>query len=177
MNFIIRTYLKNPCKIIKNLNIPHNELSEFFINIDDTAEIKKITKYIDKDYIDGYIFMQYKNEVILDFQLYDLIDQLWSYIIDLVKTYLVTGYASCYFPDQPILLELINITNNSNLIELHVDDKKFIFPQKKFLHALLVGAKHFFLRIKELAFIDNEEYIDRQNLITTLQNSINKTVD
>lgn len=55
-------------------------------------------------HIDGAIELTINGTAILDTSLWDLIDQLWAYIADMLVVLAQRGESRTYFPDQPIQL-------------------------------------------------------------------------
>src|SRR5699024_2394060 len=100
--FNIKTFIKRPHVKIDNLNkVIKNDI-----------EIKRINHDLDFDYIDGTIIIEYYDHLIMDFSLWDLVDQLWCYFIQLLEEVLQTGYGMTYFPEQPIKMEMKFVSND-----------------------------------------------------------------
>lgn len=59
----------------------------------------------DPDYVEGAIEIVVDGVEIVGRREWDYIDQLWSYIADMVEALRSHGTASTYYPDQPIRLE------------------------------------------------------------------------
>lgn len=59
----------------------------------------------DPDYVEGAIEIIVDGVEIVGRREWDYIDQLWSYIADMVEALRSHGTASTYYPDQPIRLE------------------------------------------------------------------------
>lgn len=56
----------------------------------------------DPDYIDGAIEIVVDGSVVLTSELWDLVDQLWVYLLDALEEHIRTGNrAQRFFPDQP----------------------------------------------------------------------------
>jgi len=157
--FIIRSYICNPREKIYDLFLLKNNPSRFLIDIDDTSAIAKIKNAIDRDYIEGVIYIQYGNQIVMDYTMWDLVDQLWSYIITAIKQYLVDGASKFYFPDQPLLIELQKKSHTEIGFKVHDQElKEWILPEQSFLIALLKSAQHFFTQLNNLELIDNDNY-------------------
>jgi hypothetical protein len=60
----------------------------------------------DREYIYGAVELSVNGITVLDQQLWDLVDQLWAYITNVMEEFSCTGRGSTYFPDQPISLSL-----------------------------------------------------------------------
>ncbi|MGP3780147.1 hypothetical protein ACTWKC_01920 [Bacillus sp. 4A_MP3] len=79
----------------------------------------------------------------LDATMWDLVDQLWAYFLNLIEETIETGESETYFPDQPLLLKMKSISNDMLLFE--IDEKqKVLLPKLDFFKTLLKNAKGFF---------------------------------
>src|SRR5699024_1262004 len=92
--------------------------SQFYVHMNHAIEIKRIYHANDFDYIDGNIIIEYYDHLIMDFSLWDLVDQLWCYFIQLLEEVLQTGYGMTYFPEQPIKMEMKVVSNDLLLFSL-----------------------------------------------------------
>lgn len=117
--FNIKTFIKIQNVQIDNLNEVIENPNRYFINIDDEIEIKKYNQDLDFDFINGAITIEYYNNLIMDFSLWDLVDQLWSYLIQLVEDLVQTGYGMTYFPDQPVKIEMKVVSKDLLLFVLN----------------------------------------------------------
>lgn len=143
--FKIKTFIKRPGMPIRNLNEVIENPNKYFVSIDNEIEIKKYNQDLDLDYINGAITIEYYNKFIMDFGLWDLVDQLWSYFIQLVEDVIQTGYGITYFPDQPVKIKMQVVSKDLLLFTL--DEGKIIrelLPMQEFLNALLKSAENFF---------------------------------
>jgi hypothetical protein len=145
MDFQINSFLLRPGEKITDLKDP--KLGEKFIAIEDVAAVKNILPDIDSDYIDGYLFLKYQDSTLLSAAQWDLIDDLWAYILNLIEEMLERRYAECYFPDQPLLMSLTD-QKNFVIFALYGGKKKWLLPRQEFLNALLDAAEHFFKQMK-----------------------------
>lgn len=59
----------------------------------------------DPDYVEGAIEIIVGGVEIVGKREWDYVDQLWSYIADMVETLRSHGTANTYYPDQPIRIE------------------------------------------------------------------------
>jgi len=60
--FNIKTFIKKPNVKIEDLNEVQINPEIYFINIDNSEEIKKLKQGLDIDYIEGAIIIEYGNE-------------------------------------------------------------------------------------------------------------------
>lgn len=171
--FKIQTFIKIPSMQIDNLHEVIENPNKYFINIDDEMEMKKYIKNIDLDYINGAITIEYYNNFIMDFSLWDLVDQLWSYLIQLVEDVVQTGYGMTDFPDQPVKIEMKVVSKDSLLFVL--DEGKImreLLPMKDFINALLKSAENFYSRF--MAYLAKEiDFSYELNKIKAIQEQIN----
>ncbi|ENH98124.1 hypothetical protein J416_02129 [Gracilibacillus halophilus YIM-C55.5] len=171
--FNIKTFIKRPSMQIDNLNEVIENPNRYFINIDDEIEIKKYNQYLDFDYINGAITIEYYNNLIMDFSLWDLVDQLWSYLIQLVEDVVQTGYGMTYFPDQPVKIEMKVVSKDLLLFAL--DEGEIIrelLPMQEFINALFKSAENFYSSF--IAYFEREiDFSYELNKIKTIQEQIN----
>lgn len=143
--FNIKTFIKRPHVKIDNLNKVIKNPSQFFVHINNEIEIKRINHDLDFDYIDGTIIIEYYDHLIMDFSLWDLVDQLWCYFIQLLEEVLQTGYGMTYFPEQPIKMEMKVVSNDLLLFSLDEGRKiRELLPMQEFMTAILKGAENFY---------------------------------
>lgn len=134
----IKTYIKKKGIIKKNDN-----LDEFFILVN-TSEVFKFVE--DFCYMEGALEIIWNNELIIGLKQWDLIDQLWIYLIDAIGE-ILNGKKeiSFWFPDQPIEVKLFDFSNGN--VMLTIDNKK-IFEEKNYLFKqLLDAASSFFIKM------------------------------
>jgi hypothetical protein len=162
--------LNNPNKKITSLEELMNNPDKYFINIDDSNSIMNIYDRLDLEYLEGAIIIKYNHKNLMDFKLYDLIDQLWSYLLNIIEDYYDEGIAETYFPDQPVKIILKKSTNN-NLI-FTVDNYEWNLKEYDFLDNLLNGAEQFFKKMNTYSKHYNEYYNDELNRINKLKKLI-----
>lgn len=170
MCLVIKTYIKKPRVKISDLK---RNLRDFFVSIENISQLKNLSKHIDRDYIEGCIKITYQETTILDFCHWDLVDQLWSYIITLIEQYYAQGSASTYFPDQPLQLSLQKKPglNMSLMISSSKEEKIWNIPELESLCLMLDAAKLFFETMYALELINSETCDHEIQRIKTLQNS------
>jgi len=154
--FKIKSFLLRPGKTIENLEDAITNYQQYFIAIDDKNEMTEIIKNLDRFYIEGAIIIYYYDKKIMDFDLWDLIDQLWSYIVSTIKMAILNGEAETYFPDQPVKI-IIKDLRKSILFQIQVQNRimSHVLPRDEFLQEILKAAKLFF---QEMINYDNEFY-------------------
>jgi hypothetical protein len=170
----INSYIKYPNIIIEDLSTINNKHKEFFIEINNEKEIKEIIKDIDINYIEGVIYLEYNDTVLMDFTYWDIIDQLWAYIIDLIEDNLNNNNAEVYFPDQPIKLKLKNISRDLILFSIEsATTIQLTLPKNEFFSKLLESANEFFSKIQ--GYLGSRvDYTYELKLISDLNNKLYK---
>ncbi len=111
-----------------------------FVKVDSNTDVGLIA---DRFYIEGAIRMWNGTEEILGLEQWDLVDQLWSYLLDGMEELLDgKGETSFSFPDQPLEMAFKMVKGNGLLIR--VGTRKYIVDQKEFFSALLSAAEVFY---------------------------------
>lgn len=136
----IKTYIKRK-GIIKSLENINEKKSQYFVDFDN----EECLDYIDDfDYIEGAIIICSEGEYILDFRYWDLVDQLWVYLIDAIYEMLnEKKETKFYFPDQSLEFKMKEISEYTIL--LSVRETKYVVNKMDFLTSLLDNAEKFFL--------------------------------
>ncbi|MFK4568348.1 hypothetical protein ABH902_002940 [Enterococcus sp. UD-01] len=138
--FTCTSYILKPGTIVTMDNLKCN-----FVSIDNLKEISIIKSNVDLFYVEGAICLKYIDEEILGRQHWDLVDQLWSYLVEMISMVIEKGQSETYFPDQPIKLEMNRIANNQILFSMESSEvKKWNVPEQEFFSILLKSAKEFF---------------------------------
>jgi len=142
--FKVDSYLMKPkCKITDLSNVVRNH-QNYFIEITDTIGLKEIYKNLDFQYLNGAIFLRYYDENLLDMRYWDLVDQLWAYVINLIEEVLQKGAGSVYFPDQPVKIILRSTTKELLLFSIEGSTvTNYVLPKNDFLITLVQGAEQF----------------------------------
>ncbi|QUI20893.1 hypothetical protein HZI73_00580 [Vallitalea pronyensis] len=170
--FNISSYIKYPNKLIEDLSIINNNYNRFFIELDDENTIKTIVKDIESEYIEGVIYLEYNGTILMDFTYWDIIDQLWAYLVNLVNDTLNNQEAEVYFPDQPIKLKLKNLSNNLVLFTIEsTTTTQLTLPKNEFFEMLLESANEFFLKVQGY-FGCKVDYSYELELINKLKNKL-----
>jgi len=145
--FKIESFLLRPGKVIYDLADAIANYQQYFVSIDDNTEMRKIINYLDRNYVEGAITINYYEKIIIDFSLWDVIDQLWSCIVNTVKLVVLNGEAMTFFPDQPIKIIIRDLKKiNSILFKIQFNNKivSHVLPKKEFFEEILTAAQHFF---------------------------------
>lgn len=87
----------------------------------DLAPLLNTSKYGgDPDYVHGAIDFQINSTILFDKTMWDLVDQLWIYIVIAMEQASFSQGAEFYFPDQPILVSV-----NSRQMHWELDVKYY----------------------------------------------------
>ncbi|MBR4084275.1 MAG: hypothetical protein IKK33_08355 [Lachnospiraceae bacterium] len=135
----INTYLKKQV-IISSLENINEEMERYFVPLKSKVDLCYIDDF---DYIEGAITICSDEKYILDFRHWDLVDQLWVYLLHATYEMLTQKKeVKFYFPDQPIEFKMKLVSDYAIL--LSVKGEKHVVNSKEFLEALLDGGQHFF---------------------------------
>ncbi|BAV96932.1 hypothetical protein [Lysobacter enzymogenes] len=77
----------------------------------------------DTDYVEGAITVDVDGVPFIDFEHWDLVDQLWSYISEALLTLKQGQDASIFFPDQPLELSFKQVEKGRVKVVLHTQPK------------------------------------------------------
>jgi hypothetical protein len=139
--FYVNTFICRPDKKINDLSFLKN-IESYFVPITDTREL------LDFEYLSGAILFKYGEQILLDVTLWDLVDQLWAYILNVLESLLRTGKGETYFPDQPIKLQINSISEDLALYEIETNDHiKVVLPKRELVEALLQGGLMTFFKV------------------------------
>ncbi|SFF40163.1 hypothetical protein SAMN04487969_1349 [Paenibacillus algorifonticola] len=116
--FQVDSYLMKPKCNVTDLKDVVNDPQSYFVEVTDSAGLQGIYNSMDFQYLNGAICLKYYGESMLDMRYWDLVDQLWAYIMNLIDAVLQKGEGS-------------EITS-------------FVLPKNDFLIALIQGAEQFF---------------------------------
>ncbi|MCH1939858.1 hypothetical protein [Holdemania massiliensis] len=165
----VETYIKKE-KVITSLKAANENCEEYFVKCEDENCLQYIEDF---DYIEGAIVIYNDEEVLLSFQYWDIVDQLWSYILEAFN-HIANGSKNekILFPDQPVEMYFDIISDDFLLVS--IKKNKYQIYRKEFFDAMLENAKSFFGILKKC---DNEQIIleSKKNLkkIDEIKNLIN----
>lgn len=147
--FVLKSYLKRPGAKIENLLKLNQKSNDYFISIEDRDSIIKDKDKIDTSYIEGVIYFEYNGVILMDFTYWDIIDQLWAYLINLVEDFFLNKESEVYFPDQPIKLKLKDI--NESLVLFTIESKdvtRLALPKQELIRCILESGESFFTKLQ-----------------------------
>ena len=97
---------------------------EDFINVNNSENLLEIEKDLDDFYLYGAIEIKYKEQLLLDLDDCDLIDQLWSYILNLIEEYSKNGESEIYFLNYPTKIRMEKMYDNYLMFSTVTDKEK-----------------------------------------------------
>lgn len=167
--FYINTFVSIPNRKVNNLSLLQSNFEEYFVQIKNAHAILNLEDSLDFDYLNGVIILKYFEQTLLDTTLWDVVDQLWAYILNVLDDMLITGYGETYFPDQPVKLCLKSISENTILYEIESNEYlKVVLPKNELIETLLDGADEFF-KCMETYFKGRCNYLYEINKIASLR--------
>jgi hypothetical protein len=101
----------------------------------------------DDFYIEGAMELMIDDAMISCVRYWDLIDQLWAYIVQGVEKLKAGQKFETYWPDQPIRLAMTPLPSEQLLVErsgTSDPDIKVVVDKYEMIDALLAGASTFF---------------------------------
>lgn len=172
--FICKSYISKPDIIISNLEKINEEWKKYFIEVSEKNRIAQLANQLDSNYLEGAIYLKYGDEVILDFTLWDCIDQLWAYILNLVEEFVLNDHSEMLFPDQPVKIKFKKVSNEYMIMILETNTRHtWTLPSKEFLITLLNESEIFFKSISESLNLTEERYDFEISKIHELKQKIN----
>jgi hypothetical protein len=106
----------------------------------------------DPRYIEGAIDLSINGVTIMDTVLWDYVDQLWAYIVDMVISLREKGEASTFFPDQPIKLSFRRQNADNVLVKIEVNKivKVATVSETELISTLRLHGLEFFDKLAKL---------------------------
>ncbi|MFI5705441.1 hypothetical protein [Streptomyces sp. SID1034] len=126
-----------------------------FIQVDACGERPR-----DAQYVEGAIELIADGVQILSVAEWDYIDQLWSYVADMIRELPKQGEASTYFPDQPIMLKFLRSSPGRLLVSCRVGDnvRQANVNESEFLAAIRSAGQVFFEKMSRLLPENSQGY-------------------
>ncbi|MCM3922259.1 hypothetical protein ND748_11395 [Frankia sp. AiPs1] len=114
----------------------------------------------DGRYIKGAINLSINGKKIISEREWDYIDQLWSYISNLVGSLAVMKQVSTYFPDQPVFLEFRRSGREMLIVSCKsgAETRQANVGEREFLNALRTAGDIFFRKMSALLPENSEGY-------------------
>ncbi|ATO30151.1 hypothetical protein RA13_20915 [Bacillus atrophaeus] len=168
--FYIQSLILRPNKKIKDFSVLKKNIDDYFVPLNNIGELKNMKSQLDPYYLSGAIILKYGEQDLLDVTMWDLVDQLWTYFLNLIEETIEKEESETYFPDQPLLLKIKSISNDMLLFE--IDQKqRVLLPKLDFFESLLKNAKSFFETMISV-LEENCDYEYELNKIDELQTKI-----
>ena len=102
----------------------------------------------DKDYVEGAIDCYVDGRPILTTHHWDLVDQLWAFIVDGLRTLDDGRDYEGYFPDQPLSLRFESVSPDE--LNVSVGDESIAVDAMTFRLAIKNGAQEFFTKMMDV---------------------------
>ena len=126
------------------------EVESYFWVADSFVPIESFHgRFKDEDYIDGAIELKINGKSILSLKHWDLVDQLWAYLLDGAEKLLQGVEFRSYFPDQPLKINLR--PTKGHAVVVTIGETVSTVDSKAFSTALGTGAAKFFARMEDVA--------------------------
>jgi len=171
--FICKSYINKPDVKISNLDEINEKWEEYFIGVSEKDKIKQLASKLDLNYLGGAIYLKYEDEVILDFKLWDYVDQLWAYIINSVEDFMLNNTSETLFPDQPAKIKFKKISDEYMIMVLETNTRStWTLPKQEFLTILLNESELFFKDITESLYLGEDYYSFELNKIQELKEKV-----
>lgn len=123
---------------------------------------------VDADYVEGAVRIAIHGVEVIGISEWDYVDQLWAYVAGMVPQLSASGYASTYFPDQPIELSfrrqgsqvLVSAKSGNGI-------KKASVSMSDFVASLRCAGAEFFGKMSELLPENADSYFEsRRELLS-----------
>ena len=124
-----------------------------FISISDSSLLDP--EKLDRDYMDGVLYMKFNGETVMDFTFWDDIVDLWHYFINSFEELITQDESRFSFPSQPLPVS-INIIKDR--VQLHIDNKSINMKAKQFLEVMIQEGIKFFTALMTIFPKQEAEY-------------------
>lgn len=106
----------------------------------------------DSDYIDGALVLNVNGVELVNVKMWDLIDQLWVYLVDGLELVSRGKEFKTYFPDQPIELCVQPVSDSLVLVSVKIRSlvNQALVSREEFISALASEAQRFFTAMGRL---------------------------
>lgn len=143
------------------------KIKDNFININDYNGLLK-----DTFYIEGAIELSIYNIKVIDIEMWDYVDQLWSYLIEALVKINKNQEAKINFPDQPIEMKFQPINENVLIVINANESRKSFIKKDLFIRTMALHAQGFFNKLTTFkGIILNDYAIDFKNIENLLKDN------
>jgi len=112
----------------------------------------------DEFYVDGAIHLKINGTVLLDQTLWDLVDQLWAYIVNGIEALSEGKSHICFFPDQPVEMKFEPVGEGCVLFSVDAAERRtVVVDRQELIKSILEEANAFFLTMRGLAATGGNE--------------------
>ncbi|MBM7703122.1 hypothetical protein [Metabacillus iocasae] len=137
----VDSYLKRPSSFIEDSIEAASNPYQYFIHLHD-QRVKRMLNQFDHQLLEGAIVLKYGDETLIGFQQYNLVDELWTYILNLIAHFQHDKQVETYFRDQSLLIGLEQISEKK--IRFQLNNQSWTLPKKDLIQVLLTECEHFF---------------------------------
>lgn len=127
----------------------------------------------DPKHINGAIELSINGKALITKKQWDLVDQLWIYLLHGLQSVLDGKEYRTYFPDNPIDIVMIHLP--SSILKIQVDDISISLDIKILGGVILSGANHCFNQLRRILG-DPDIYLSEMHLIEELKERLNKNL-
>ncbi|GDY32628.1 hypothetical protein [Gandjariella thermophila] len=115
---------------------------------------------VDERHVEGAIEVVVDDVTVIDRSMWDDVDQLWAYIIDMIQVLEASGESHTYFPDQPIKLSLRKVGPELVLITLQAgeESRRATVDRQELIREIKREAEDFFRQLSILMPANASEY-------------------
>ncbi len=127
----------------------------------------------DTDYVEGALELEVNGVPILSLADWDYIDQLWSYLINVMEEYSESGIASTRLPDQPTKLTLLKRGDNYLLVRVDSGEKSrsSAVEEGEFFGALCESGDLFFRSMARMVPEAEDYYVSERERLRRLRDA------
>lgn len=111
-------------------------------------------------YIEGAIELVVNGTTVIDKSMWDYVDQLWAYLVNIVGDFEEAGEAHTYFPDQPIGLAIKGLSEGRTLVTVQAGSarREATIETAELVPALKGAAIAFFQQMIRLVPQNRDSY-------------------
>lgn len=126
---------------------------------------KDLPKFLNRNYLEGAIYIEWNGELLMGEEKHDYIDQLLCYILNDIDQILTGVPFVTYFPDQPLELEL---KPHNALLLVRIGEKQADIPLETFFQAFYGLCLRFFTLLKQIYPSANQSYSKYMHILSEL---------
>ncbi|WP_406589651.1 hypothetical protein [Bacillus atrophaeus] len=99
--FNIQSLILRPNKKIKDFSVLKKNIDDYFVPLNNIGELKNMKSQLYPYYLSGAIILKYGEQDLLDVTMWDLVDQLWTYFLNLIEETIEKEEAKLIFQINP----------------------------------------------------------------------------